>query len=241
VPLRAREATADMAYGGTTRPVVRPVTPPFPREHPPTTAPMHRYVSAGGWTVFARGLHEYELLPDGSLAITLLRAVGDLSRGNLRARPGHAGWPTATPGAQGIGPFRAELALAPVTVGEDSGAEAWDAVEACAEAFHAPVAGYMCRAGIDLPAARLGPALVGKGLALKSLKPRNDGPGVVLRCVNLTRQRRRGVWTFPAPVTRAFRARLDETVETEVRLSSDRRRVAFTAGPREVVTMLVEW
>jgi len=240
LPLAAPEATADMAYGAVTRPYVSPGEAPFPREHPPTTAPMHRYVSAGGWTVFARGLHEYELLADGSLAVTLLRAVGDLSRGSLRARPGHAGWPTATPGAQGIGPFRAELALAPVSVTGTSGAEEWDAVERLAESFHAPLAGIMCRAGIELPPQVPGPTLEGLGLAFKALKPRDEGMGVVLRCVNLTRRTRHGRWMWPAPVSRAFRARLDETVESELRLSLDRRAVAFTAKPREVVTIVVE-
>jgi len=240
LPLRAREATADMAYGAVTRPRVRPQDPPFPRERPPTTAPMHRYVSAGGWTVFARGLHEYELLPDGTLAVTLLRAVGDLSRASLRARPGHAGWPTATPGAQQPGPFRAELALAPIGVTAGSAAGAWDAVEELAEAFHAPLAGCMCRAGIAVPASVPGPELRGAGLAFKALKPRDEGPGVVLRCVNLTRRAGRGAWLLPRPATRAFRARLDEAIQEELRLSPDRRTVAFRAGPREVVTIVVE-
>jgi alpha-mannosidase len=241
LPLGARAATADMAFGAVTRPSVSPEDPPFPRERPPTTAPMHRYVSAGGWTVFARGLHEYELLPDGSLAVTLLRAVGDLSRGTLRARPGHAGWPTATPGAQALGPFRAELALAPVGVTARSPASDWDVIEALAEAFHAPLAGHMCRTGVDLPGMVPGPELTGAGLAFKALKPREAGPGIVLRCVNLTRRTQRGAWSFPIAITRAFQARLDETVELELRPSPDRRRVPFTAGPRSIVTTIVEW
>lgn len=239
-PVGAREATADQAYGAVTRPRVAPAVPVFPREHPPTTAPMQRYVSAGGWTVCARGLHEYEVLPDGSLAVTLLRAVGELSRGSLRARPGHAGWPTATPGAQALGPFRAECALVPMGVTEQSGAAEWDAVERLVDAFHAPLAGYMCRAGINVPAVVRGPELAGAGLVFKALKPRDDAPGIVLRCVNPARRPRRGTWTFPQPVTRAFRVRLDETVEQELALSPDRRTVAFRAGVREIVTIVVE-
>jgi alpha-mannosidase/mannosylglycerate hydrolase len=200
---------------------------------------MHRYVSAGGWTICARGLHEYEVLPNGALAVTVLRAVGDLSRGDLAARPGHAGWPTATPGAQGVGPFRAEVALAPMGVGDRSDARAWDAVEAAADDFHAPLAGRMYRSGIDVPEVVDGPGLTGSGLAFRALKPREEGEGIVLRCVNLTRRARQGTWTFPSPVTRAFRARLDETVEAELALSPDRRTIAFRAGPREIVTVIV--
>lgn len=231
-------AVADMAFGAVTR--ARGTARQRPGEEAPaTTAPMHRYVSTGGWTICARGLHEYELLPGGGLAVTLLRAVGDLSRGDLAARPGHAGWPTATPGAQGLGAFRAELALAPGGVVERSRAASWDAVEAAADGFHAPLGGRMYRSGIDVPEVVGGPTLTGSGLAFRALKPREDGDGIVLRCVNLTRRARRGVWTFPWPLTRAFRARLDETIEAELPLSSARRRVEFRAGPREIVTVIV--
>jgi alpha-mannosidase len=239
VPVRAADrSTADMAFGAVTR-QRETLRARSGEEAPPTTAPMHRYVSAGGWTICARGLHEYEVLPNGALAVTVLRAVGDLSRGDLAARPGHAGWPTATPGAQGVGPFRAEVALAPMGVGDRSDARAWDAVEAAADDFHAPLAGRMYRSGIDVPEVVDGPGLTGSGLAFRALKPREEGEGIVLRCVNLTRRARQGTWTFPSPVTRAFRARLDETVEAELALSPDRRTIAFRAGPREIVTVIV--
>ena len=49
-----------------------------------------------------------------SIAITLIRAVGDLSRNDLATRPsGHAGPPVATPAAQCLGPQRFELAFEP--------------------------------------------------------------------------------------------------------------------------------
>jgi alpha-mannosidase len=212
----------------------------FPREWPATTGPMHRYVIAGGRTVFARGLHEYELLPDGRLAVTLFRSVGDLSRGALRARPGHAGWPTPTPGAQELGAFRAELAIAPVSAAEGDGAAAWARVEAAAEEFHAALAGRMVRWGIGLPGRVTGPELEGRGLVFKALKPRDDGPGFVLRCLNPTMRPIRGLWRWPSPMRRAFHARLDETVLDEVRLSGDRREMKFEAAGREVVTIVVE-
>ena len=46
--------------------------------------------------------------------MTLIRAVGDLSRNDLATRPsGHAGPPVATPGAQCLGVNRFELAFEP--------------------------------------------------------------------------------------------------------------------------------
>ena len=54
-------------------------------------------------TVANRGLAEVDAVPEAdgttSLAVTLLRAVGWLSRGDLRLRPGDAGPGLATPGA----------------------------------------------------------------------------------------------------------------------------------------------
>jgi mannosylglycerate hydrolase len=240
-PVRASgRATADMPVW----PVTRPLSPQAPRggrgEWRVGTGPMHRFVSGGSWTILTRGLHEYALLPDGTIAVTLLRAVGELSRGALPARPGHAAWPTATPAAQEPGPFRVELALAPVAAEAGSDAAAWDAVEDAAEAFHAPLAGRMLRWGIAVPDAVGGPELVGTGLAFKCLKPRDDGHGVVLRCVNQTDVVQAGAWRWPHPVRRAYRARLDETVLEELRLDDARQLVAFTAQAREIVTVIVE-
>jgi 2-O-(6-phospho-alpha-D-mannosyl)-D-glycerate hydrolase len=235
LPVRAgRAATADMLYGPRRRPVVRHGAVRGRHEAPAPAAPMHRYVMAGGWLVCARGLHEYELLPDGTLAITLLRAVGDLSRGNLRQRPGHAGWPVATPDAQCRGPFRAELAVA--YLGNDDPVRA----EELADEFLAPLAGMMYRTGIDVPASVPGPELSGRGLAFRALKPREDGTGVVVRCVNVTNRPRSGVLRWPSAVTRAFRARLDETLLDELPSGRDRRTMRFVARAREVVTLVVE-
>jgi alpha-mannosidase len=59
---------------------------------------------------------EYEITPgdDPAIALTLIRAVGDLSRNDLATRPsGHAGPPVATPAAQCLGRQRFEIAFEP--------------------------------------------------------------------------------------------------------------------------------
>src|SRR6185295_5312203 len=54
------------------------------------------------------------VVPDPAIAMTLIRAVGDLSRNDLATRPaGHAGPPVATPAAQCLGLHRFELAFEP--------------------------------------------------------------------------------------------------------------------------------
>jgi mannosylglycerate hydrolase len=69
-----------------------------------------------GLAVLTRGLHEFELGANGhgsTLDLTLLRAVGWLSRDDVKGRPGHAGPGLQTPGAQCLGPQRVEFAISP--------------------------------------------------------------------------------------------------------------------------------
>jgi alpha-mannosidase len=125
-------ARADTAFDVVTRPAYRDVPATIVNEAPVSSAPMLSVVDAGdarvGATVIAKGLHEYEVaqgllasLTRGTrqggspaIALTLLRAVGDLSRNDLATRPsGHAGPPVATPGAQCIGRHTFTIAFEP--------------------------------------------------------------------------------------------------------------------------------
>ncbi len=112
-------ARADTAFDVITRPARIPVPATIRNESPVSSMPMISMVDAGdsetGATVIGKGLMEYEIT-DGepAIAMTLIRAVGDLSRNDLVTRPsGHAGPPVATPGAQCQGVQRFELAFEP--------------------------------------------------------------------------------------------------------------------------------
>jgi membrane-associated phospholipid phosphatase len=77
-------------------------------EAPTAEACLHDVVAVKGATrglaVGVDGLREYSVLHDGgTIAITLLRAVGFLSRGDLPERRGHAGPELATPSAECLG------------------------------------------------------------------------------------------------------------------------------------------
>jgi alpha-mannosidase len=82
-------------------------------------SPQRRFASLddGAWalTLCNRGGGEVEALragdSRGELALTLLRAVGWLSRSDLSLRPGDAGPALPTPGAQVPGPHHLEFAL----------------------------------------------------------------------------------------------------------------------------------
>jgi mannosylglycerate hydrolase len=93
-----------------------PARQPFTLERDVSTAPAHRFVAVaiGSLVValLAPGFFEYEWIPRGELRVTVWRAVGELSRGELPERPGHAAWPTATPAAQEPGTHTMDLGLA---------------------------------------------------------------------------------------------------------------------------------
>jgi len=240
--IRARLANpaiwADAAFGAVRREPLDVPNEDRLAETPPATAPMHRYVSlydtTSGTTLFSDGLAEYEATLDGNLFVTLVRAVGQLSRSDLPERPGHAGWPAATPGAQSLGRYAARFALllhgarTPETV---------HAVELAADDALLPLEGRTLRSALAVPPPFHGIELHGLGLAFSACKESEDGSFVVVRCVNLLEEAVDGAWEFGAPIRQAHRARLDETPVEAITITE--RRVAFQAPPRGVVTILV--
>ncbi len=230
---------ADAAFGPVERVPVEITAAERRVEAAPATAPLHRYVSLfspkGGATVFSDGLAEYEVDSKGVVWITIIRAVGDLSRNDLTERPGHAGWPVDTPGAQSLGPFTARFALmvhgvrTPPTI---------DEIERAAERFLHPLRGFTLRSARDRPRAVVGPELSGTGLAFSAMKQSEDGQWLVLRCVNLTEREQQGRWTMPRAIREAKLARLDETPLSDITTGGDQSVLEFVAQPRGVVTIL---
>ncbi|MFX1475528.1 MAG: alpha-mannosidase [Promethearchaeota archaeon] len=84
-----------------------------------TTHPQQTFVDvtseSAGLMIASRGLPEYEVLDDKqrTIAITLLRAIGWLSRNDLTTRRGNAGPSLATHGAQCLGPHTYHYAIIP--------------------------------------------------------------------------------------------------------------------------------
>ncbi|MEP7175361.1 MAG: glycoside hydrolase family 38 C-terminal domain-containing protein [Gemmatimonadales bacterium] len=233
-------ASAGGPFGALLRPTLAADAGPYPRETPVATAPAQRFVAvaggARGLAVLAPGFFEYELAPDGDLRVTLLRAVGQLSRSDLATRPGHAGWPTATPEAQCLGADRLQLAVAPVDAEavRDGSAlpELWEDV------FLAPRAVWLRQATpLRIPAIDL--RLEGPGLVLSAVKPAEEGDGLVLRCYNARAEAVEGRWHLGRPVARAVLLRADERGGHELSPSPDGRSVPFSAGPRAIVTILL--
>jgi alpha-mannosidase len=114
---------AETAFGVALRVARREVPPASRWEVPVSYGPTGAFTEAGddrsGAVLFGDGLVEYEAVPDADghvsrLGLTLIRAVGYLSRSDLALRPsGHAGPGLATPGAQCLGPSSFRLAFEP--------------------------------------------------------------------------------------------------------------------------------
>jgi alpha-mannosidase len=207
-------------------------------EHVVPTAPLHRWVTRfsadAGATLYSDGLAEHESLDDGAVAVTLLRAVGQLSRADLPERPGHAGWPADTPEAQSHGPFSARLGLA--LHGPDSPSQR-DDIERLADDVLLPITGTTLRSNIGDAGQRFGLELHGDGLAFSAAAPAQREGWLILRCVNRRPEQVRGRWTLGFQVSEAVLARLDETPIAP--LPADGTSVSFAAEPYEIVTVLL--
>jgi mannosylglycerate hydrolase len=138
---------------------------------PPATFPHQGWVAAGGLTVVAPGLPEAEVTPAGTIAITLVRAVGWLGRFSLRSRPVPAAPEMAAPGAQCRGRLRCRVAL----LGGCDPAAARDAELGLRAVF----AGADPLLAEDTATLEIEP----QTLVLSAVKPSDDG-GVVVRVLN---------------------------------------------------------
>jgi alpha-mannosidase len=236
-------AAAGTQFGTALRPAPAAPASHYSRETPVATAPAQRFVAVAdgvrGLAVLAPGFFEYELGANGDLRVTLLRAVGQLSRDDLPTRPGHAGWPAPTPLAQCLGPDRLQLAILPVETADHravSGlAEEWEDV------FLPPRALWLRQATpLSVPACDI--RLEGKGLVFSSVKPPEQGDGLVLRCWNARADAVSGAWRFGRAVARAFQVRADErAVVGELAPAQGGHTVPLLVEPHGIATVRVEF
>ena len=203
--------TADAAFGAVDRPPIK--SPPSAAETAPCTMPMHRWATSAddgrGATIFSDGLAEAEV-KGARLAITLLLAIGELSRSNLPERPGHAGWPMPIPDAQCQGVYRARVGL---LLHSELSDKTLEAIEDCADALLLPLVGTTWRDLGDTPDMLAGPELVGHGLRGSAVTLSRDGKALILRALNRSSETAKGHWRMPTDGPwRAVDVRLDETV-----------------------------
>ncbi len=192
-PKGVDRSLADGHFGIVEHPVKIESTPKHLQEDPVT---FHaRYFAAledgrSGVAVLGRQLSEYEAVqgPRGarSLAVTLLRSVGKLSRDKMITRSGSAGPLLDTPEAQCLGPRRFEFALLPFAGGDPA-----QEVTPEAESFASPVRliPLEIKPGKGTPERRFLRA-DNASVVYSAWKPAEAGPGSVFRFYNPSKKPR---------------------------------------------------
>ena len=179
-------------------------------------------VGDGGLAVGADGLRDYAVLHDGAtIALTLFRAVGWLSRSDLRERRGAAGPALETPSAQCLGEQTFRYCVIPLAPGRGLP----EAARSVRELLSAP----WVAAGPPDPA----PGLVLSGDPAVTLSALRAGPGgsVIVRLVNPGPVSASAGLRFARPVVTA---RAVDLREGDATLGNTGLQVIRTAAPLEV-------
>lgn len=140
-----------------------------------------------------------------TLAVTLLRSVGWLSRFDLRSRTTGAGPQFAVDDAQMLGPGSARIGL---LLGNDA-ADPYDVAHCALLEAHRVYAVQLRTVPERTASPELAPRVA--GALVSALKPTVDGDGLALRIWNPTGQSRPAHITWPEHLTFTGWSRLDET------------------------------
>lgn len=139
-------------------------------EVPLATHPARGFVDAGGLAVLLDQVSEVELLDGRALAVTVVRAIGQISRNDNRYREEPAGPEVATPGAQCLGPVATTVACYP-----HPGGWAEADVVGVAERYHHGLRAMPGTAVAgSIPSGSAGLTIEGAGVVLSALR-RGDG------------------------------------------------------------------
>lgn len=206
--IATESSIADDAFWVIERPT-RPSPGEDGIEVPPVTHPQKAFVAVEnegkGFAILNRGLPEYEVTPDGTIYLTLLRCVGWLSRDDLITRRGHAGPPYETPEAQCLGMHRFEYAIYTYSgTWENSG------VIQAAQEYSAPPVAIALR-GVLKPCYDKIFHVKPNALVLSAVKPPEEGDGLVVRVYNPTRKEVMAELETAFPIGEAKEIRLDES------------------------------
>ncbi len=237
-PIVTAYANAEQAFDVVSRSLEMPSDTSDWIEQPRPEAPTQNFVLIANETISAalaaRGLPEYEARSDANgttLALTLLRCVGWLSRNDLATRSGDAGPQMETPGAQEIGAHVFEYAFLP----HDNN---FQNTLAEVRAFCAPMRAVMPSSQTtgDLPTTMSFIETSPREFVISAIKVADDASGIIVRGYNITENiiaARLRVWKQFA---RAARVNLNEEEITPIALR-DGRQVEFQARAKEIVTI----
>jgi mannosylglycerate hydrolase len=249
-------AYADQAFHVIKRSIAMPQGKNW-LEPPAPTHAMQSFVSLSdgkkGVTVSTRGLMEYEVKQDGTIAVTLLRCVGMLSQERLSTRPA-AGPLIPAPGAQCQGrrlfeysviahkgtwqdskaylqAMQHKVSMRTVQVVDHEFAVLADQAIVPGE-FTEPVA-KAAASSSSLPLTHSFLSVEPSNIIVSAVKRAEDGSGIIVRVYNTTNEKVTGILRFPA--------RIKEVVPVNMReepLANSRRQ--GHKGHRNVGKMVFE-
>ncbi|HEY7782562.1 MAG TPA: glycoside hydrolase family 38 C-terminal domain-containing protein [Ktedonobacterales bacterium] len=257
-PLMAGVSEAEGTFEVTRRPIRQPRPGPDESpwsewvETPVDTHPQRRFVDVSdgrvGLAVLNRGLPEYEVLPwpvnkGVAVALTLLRCVEWLSRGDLDTRHGHAGPMEYTPEAQCLGQHVFEYAIVPHP-------GTWREEDALplreAQAFEAPLRARLTSAHQGkLPGAWSFATVEPGAVVLSAVKRAEDEDALVVRLYNPTERALETTLRMLFPFREARLATLNEALVADgaahplTRDGDQGVRLALRGG--EIATLLLRF
>jgi len=241
-PFRVERLDADQGLAVVARPLDTSTLagPPGAMEKPAPTGQHHRFVDisdgARGVALFSRGLPEHEVVRDechtSALALTLLRSVGWLSRGDLAVIDSAAGPILPTPSAQELGAHRFDYAIM-LHAGD------WQAGGVMPEArrYAAPPLAVQPKGRHTAPAARALVDVAPDEVTLTGVHPAETGRGTVVRVVNNSAQPREATLRLGFPAREACLVDPLER-ETDARLSYNDGVCRVPLGPWQIATVL---
>ena len=232
--------SSDGHFATTSRSLCLPAAEDW-RQPPSRIQPHHTWFSleseGNGIAVLGEGLPEHEVLPGepgATMALTLLRCVGALSRQDLTTRQGHSGPARPTPDAQCIA--RHQFRYGVCLHGGHGSAE----VATIAERFDVPLMAHPAQ----LHPAGLSPVvsliqIEPPDLMLTALKCNDAATDLVLRFYNTGENDIQAGIRFGFPVAAIWRAKMSEEPIAALGVISDNEVDGFSVRGGEIVTLLV--
>lgn len=230
-------ANADQAFDVVRRTLELPTNTNDWIEQPRPEAPMQNFVSLDdgkiGLTLATRGLPEYSARRSANgttLALTLLRCIGWLSRDDLSTRAGHAGPAIETPGAQESGAHIFEYALIPH-------AGDWRNAIHEAFAFAAPMRVVIGESHPGaLPPKMSFVAASPREFVISAIKKPEDGDGLIVRGYNIANETIEASVVMWKNFSCAARVNLNEEEIAPIDLQNGRE-VRIQVRAKEIVTI----
>lgn len=231
--------------------VARPISPArnpeeYKGEKPVNTYPQKTFVSLSdgsvGLTIANRGLPEYEILQENNtIAVTLLRSVGWLSKGDLSTRPGNAGPSVPTPEAQCLGVHTFHYSII-------SHKGNWLTGESYLQAyqfkipleFYIPYSVREVEKGeeqVSFPTRMSFIEIEPKPLLISTIKKAEDRESLIIRFWNIDEKKVSATISLFTPIKSAYLVNLNEERKKQLPLSKNGKRIKLPVHGRQIVTI----